>query len=177
MSTEELDAIALGAEQRHRFQALPDEPAWLSDGVREWNAPPGDALHRCRFEKAGFRAYALTARDNSWSLVLSRVDPGKDEPRGLGHGQCTPTRCRVRRSRRVCPVPFARHLFGPQPAGSREGPRGSAWYIGCRLGSSSRLPRHSGNARAPGKHGRRGHIRRRASQADRRRVRVRRPPA
>lgn len=58
----------------------------------EWKPGPGDALHDCRFEKAGFRAYRLTARDAAWSLVLSRVDVGKDEPRGLvtvnapGHG-------------------------------------------------------------------------------------------
>jgi hypothetical protein len=48
-----------------------------------WQPPPGDALHACAFEKAGFRTYRLTAPDGSWQLVLSRVDIAEREPRGI----------------------------------------------------------------------------------------------
>jgi hypothetical protein len=38
---------------------------------------------RTKFSKAGFRAYGLSAADESWRLVLSRVDVNEREPRGL----------------------------------------------------------------------------------------------
>jgi hypothetical protein len=38
---------------------------------------------RTHFEKAGFRAYSLAAPNESWKLILSRVDVNDREPKGL----------------------------------------------------------------------------------------------
>lgn len=46
-------------------------------------ATAGLIHERTRFERAGFRAYSLAAPDDSWKLVLSRVDVNDREPKGL----------------------------------------------------------------------------------------------
>lgn len=48
-----------------------------------WNATAGDDLGRCTFEKAGFRAFRLSAEDGGWEILLSRLDAGEREPKGL----------------------------------------------------------------------------------------------
>lgn len=58
-------------------------PTALVDKIEELPPIPGESTDKYKFAKAGFRSYELAARDDSWRLVLSNVDVGKNEPRGV----------------------------------------------------------------------------------------------
>lgn len=60
-----------------------DIARWEALMAPTWEAPAGDALHQCRFEPAGFRAWRLVAPDRSWRLTVSRIDPTETDPRGV----------------------------------------------------------------------------------------------
>lgn len=48
-----------------------------------WKPLPDDSADKYTFRKTGFRSYELAAKDGTWRLVLSNVDVGKNEPRGV----------------------------------------------------------------------------------------------
>jgi hypothetical protein len=60
------------------------DEAWLADEASgAWKPEPPDALDACRFEKAGFRSWALTATDGAWKIVVSSLDATGSDPRAF----------------------------------------------------------------------------------------------
>jgi hypothetical protein len=57
---------------------------WLEDEANgRWRPDPPDPLSDCRFEKAGFRSYALTANDGSWKIIVYGLDAYGSDPRAF----------------------------------------------------------------------------------------------